>query len=98
MQKKILEHIFHNGYSYKKAGVVLLDLVDKRGIQQDFFDTIEDRPKRERLINCIDKLNKQIGRDAVRTLASGTNRSWMTRREFLSNRYTTNWNELKTVY
>lgn len=96
--KKILEHIFHNGYSYKKAGVVLLDLVDKRGIQQDFFDTIEDRPKRERLINCIDKLNKQIGRDAVRTLASGTNRSWMTRREFLSNRYTTNWNELKTVY
>ena len=96
--ERILKSIFREGYTYKKAGVVLLDLVNKKNLQQDFFDTIEDRPKRERLISCIDKLNRQIGRDTVRTLASGTNRPWMTRREFLSSRYTTNWNELKNVW
>ena len=94
---EILKRIFREGCSYKKAGAGLLNLVDKKGIQQDFFDDI-DRSKRQRLIESIDKLNREIGRDTVRILASGTDRPWMTRRELLSSRYTTNWNELKKVY
>ena len=83
---------------YKNNSIIIAVLDgDLKGIQQDFFDDI-DRPKRQRLIESIDKLNREIGRDTVRILASGTDRPWMTRRELLSNRYTTNWNELKKVY
>ena len=91
-----LKRIYKKGYNYKKAGVVLMDLVTEKGIQQDFFDDV-DREKRQRLMASMDKLNKQMGRDTVRTLGSGIGRSWATRRELLSKRYTTCWRELRSV-
>ncbi|MCM8531351.1 MAG: DUF4113 domain-containing protein, partial [Lentisphaeraceae bacterium] len=92
----LLKKVFKNGYAYKKAGVVLLDLVPEKGIQPDMFDTV-DREKRQRLMLSMDKLNQQLGRDTVRTLGSGTKRQWATKRELLSKRYTTCWSELLEV-
>ena len=93
---RLFNKVFREGYHYKKAGVVLMDLVKGSGIQPDFFDDIE-RDRRMELMKAVDKLNVQFGRDTVKTLGSGINRPWATQRALLSGRYTTCWNELAAV-
>jgi len=94
----LLEKIFRPGYRYKKAGVLMADLKRQDEQQQDFFDTISDtRPQRRQLMQALDKVNAQLGRDTLRFLGSGLTRPWATRRELLSPRYTTCWHELPKV-
>lgn len=93
---KLFNSIFREGFLYKKAGVVLMDLVGKEGIQPDFFDSLQ-REKRMALMKAVDKLNNRMGRDTVKSLASGISRPWATERALLSGRYTTCWKELASV-
>ena len=93
---KLLKHLFRDGYSYKKAGVVLMDLVPKDNIQPDFFDSV-NREKRMKLMSALDNINNRFGRDTLRSLGSGMKRPWTTKRVLLSNRYTSCWRELVAV-
>ncbi len=45
----------------------------------------------------VDQLNARHGRDRVRFAASGLEREWKLKAEFLSQRYTTQWGELLHV-
>jgi DNA polymerase V len=93
---KIYDYLYREGYSYKKAGVVLMDLVPEQDIQPDFFDTV-DRGRRTKLMKTLDSINNRFGRDSLRALGSGTERKWTTKRALLSKRYTSCWEELLLV-
>lgn len=93
---KLFSKIFREGYQYKKAGVILMDLVKGDGIQPDFFDDVS-RDKRMDLMKAMDTLNNKFGRDTLKTLGSGLSRPWATQRALLSGRYTTCWRELVDV-
>jgi hypothetical protein len=45
----------------------------------------------------VDAINTRLGRDTVFFAASGVERKWKVKREMLSSRYTTCWNELLVV-
>jgi len=93
--KEGLKKIFKVGLSYKKAGVCLMELVDKEQVQYSLFT----RPshKHEILMQTIDHLNKKYGKRAVSYAAVGQKALILTSREHLSSKYTTSWNELAKV-
>ena len=56
-----------------------------------------DREKQRKLLEAMDKLNKEFGRDKIKLAVQGNGKEWKLRREKLSGRYTTNWKEIIEV-
>jgi DNA polymerase V len=91
---RALGKIFRKGYRYKKAGVMLMDLVRKDSTQRGLFDAV-DRQRSSVVMGLVDKINNTFGRDTVKFGAQGIgNRQWSTKFERLSPHYTTRWDEL----
>lgn len=92
-----LKTIYRQGYKYKKAGVILLDIISTQHGQADFFIN-NDKMNNKPLMQVIDAINEKYGRKSIDfAICSGTN-AWHGRQEIRSKSYTTNWNELLTVY
>lgn len=91
-----LAAIWRDGYRYKKAGVVLLDLHPAAAVQEGLFDKKDDA-RRVMLMRTVDRLNLRFGRDTVSFAAAARRRPWQLRREFVSPCYTTAWGGLLRV-
>lgn len=95
------------GFNYAKAGVVLSDL-QASAVQQGELDLFSEPQQtqvrdRARLMEAMDNLNRKYGRDSVRigsqTIASSgaSTRSWATKQERRTPRFTTRWDEMASV-
>jgi DNA polymerase V len=76
--------------------VTFLDLVPADRVQGGLFDRPDDARSMRRM-RAIDQLNARFGRGAVAFGTAGVRPSWGLRREFISPRYTTVWDELLRV-
>lgn len=90
-----LSKIFRKGYSYKKAGVIVMDFCSENEVQQNLFES--PNPKHKQLMKVIDKLNNSIGTQKVKLATQDKDRKLKMRQEKLSPRYTTKINEIITV-
>ena len=88
--------LYRPGYRYKKAGILLLELAPAAAVQGDLF-AAADTPRSKARMRAVDMLNRRFGRDTVSFAAAGRRRAWKLRSEFLSPRFTTNWDELLRV-
>ena len=100
---------FRPGFNYAKAGVVLVNLQPASQHQGELDlcsgDAEAAPPTKDRtaLMDAMDVLNRRFGRDSVRVGSSvlATHdtdvRSWATRQERRSPRYTTRWDEMPMV-
>lgn len=88
-----LKSIYMTGYQYKKAGVIITEIVTSA--QLGLFDTV-DREKREKLMQAIDKVNGEHNH-LVKLAVQGNGRDWKLKQEQLSKRYTTDINEVLTI-
>lgn len=93
----LLEKIYRPGYRYKKAGVMLADIVPESEIQLNMFGSTGNLKHSKELMNAVDSINNAWGRDTIKYACSGTRRTWSMNRARLSRRYTTNWDELPLV-
>jgi len=91
-----LDKIFVEGYAYKKAGIIALDLTPENNTQLNFFKN--SHPKHALLMQSIDKLNTTYGQQKIRLAAQDLQRVWKMKQESLSPRYTTNANEILRIY
>lgn len=91
----LLDSLFKEGNSYKKAGIVLSDLIAQNSVQPDLFHPVD--PKKEALMQAMDAINQEHQRKVLRFAAEGTLQPWKARSNNRSPRYTTNWNELPIV-
>jgi DNA polymerase V len=91
-----LEALWRPNLRYKKAGVILLDLVPATNVQGDLWQQ-PDNPKSKTLMQVVDRLNEEFGRDTISMAASGRKRPWGLKAERRSARYTTDWDELLQV-
>jgi DNA polymerase V len=91
---KGLRHIYRPGYSYKKCGVMLMELTAKQQRQETLFDDAAARAKSAKLMVAMDAVNSVWGRGTLRTGAAGMSKGWAMRSENRSPRYTTSWDEL----
>ena len=88
--------LYRPGYRYKKAGILLLELAPAAAVQGDLF-VAADPPRSKARMRAVDMLNRRFGRETVSFAAAGRQRAWKLRSEFLSPRFTTNWDELLQV-
>ncbi|MGP9834119.1 translesion error-prone DNA polymerase V subunit UmuC [Marinobacter sp. NSM] len=97
----LLRPLYREGFDYAKAGVMLCDLMDGSGVQEDLFEIaagdVSDRARSERLMAVMDTINRKSR--AKVTMARGAGPSaFVMRRERLSPAYTTNWIDLPNVH
>ncbi len=98
MAMRGLKIVFREGYTYKKAGIMVSGIVPEDEVQMDLFAMDEKRRTLERkAMTALDQLNRRMGRDTVKVGKQGYNRSWHLRQERRSRRYTTRWEELLDV-
>lgn len=91
-----LSRIWRPGFSYKKAGVICLDLHQAAKLQGALFHQADD-PGRLELMRLMDELNRRYGRGSIAFAAAGVKKEWALRSEHLSGRYSTNATELLCV-
>ena len=91
-----IEPIFQGGFRYKKAGILLTELVPAQQIQLSLFDN-RDRERSARFMATMDDINRQWGTGTVRYAAVGFRNRWKMRSARRSPRYTTRWEELVEV-
>ena len=88
---------YRNGnFAYKKAGVILWDIISDSNVQGNLFDT-RDRSKISALQHTIDNINRRDGLGTVRNAIQGNDLRKNIKREHLSRQYTTNFDEIMTI-
>ncbi|GAB6387642.1 translesion error-prone DNA polymerase V subunit UmuC [Stutzerimonas marianensis] len=91
-----LDALYRPGYAYSKAEVLLIDLRQRGEFTGDLF-AAAPRPGADRLMALIDCINAREGRGTVRLGRIPATPKWAMRREMMSQRYTTRWDELMVV-
>ena len=95
-----LKRIFRSGYRYKKAGIILLDLIPQQHYCPDLFTDLTQGRQRLQLANTLDQISQQYGKDSVRpatVLSRAQQRQWRMKQNFKSPSYLTKWSELLVV-
>ncbi len=91
-----LQTIYDPDLSYKKGGIILMDLHSNQARPVSLFEPNPARLDRQRnLMQSIDVINKRFTTRLVRHASEHLNRSsWLSKRERRSPAYTTSWAEL----
>jgi len=84
---RIFERIWRDGYGWRKAGVLLLDLGAPGQALASLFD-MTDAPD-DGLMQAIDQINARYGRGTARLGLAQKDSEWHMRRENLSPSFTT---------
>lgn len=90
-----LNRIYKPGYSYKKAGVMVMDFVPQDQVQISLFEN--SNPKHRIVMEAVDKLNAIFGSHKIRLAVQDQKRIWKMRQEKLSRRYTTRMSEILEI-
>ena len=91
-----LSLIFKQGYQYKKAGVIVMDITPEETNQISMFENTN--PKHKLLMDVMDRLNSAIGQKKVKLASQALDRTWKMKQERLSPRYTTRLSEIITIH
>lgn len=91
--KKLHEGL--EGVKFKKAGVIVTELIDENKKQFQLFE--EENPKHLALMKAIDTLNTKIGERKVKLAAQNLSLTWNMKQNFLSPKYTTNFKKILEI-
>jgi DNA polymerase V len=94
---ELLRELWLPGFEYKKAGVMLTDIIAEEDVPLSFIETNYLDDKRGKLMQAIDSLNRRHGRDTVQYASSGIKKKWQMKRAQLSPSYTTRWKDIPKV-
>lgn len=95
--RELLKKIYRDGYRYKKTGVVLMGIVPETTLDDGLFTDRARVEKEKRLMLALDSVKRQYGAETLRVGGNGRRHAWAMRRDYLSRRFTTDWNELLCV-
>ena len=91
--KKLCEG--HEGLKFKKAGVIVSGLTPENSKQFHLFE--DENPKHLQLMQTIDSLNAKIGGRKIKLGNQNLEKTWDMNQNHLSQRYTTNFNEILEI-
>lgn len=80
-------------FHYKKAGVIVWGIWRDDAIQGNLFDTV-NRSKQAALAKAIDAISRKNGHNKIRVAVQGDEKGWQLKREYISQQYTTNLDEV----
>jgi DNA polymerase V len=81
------ERIFREGYEYKKAGVIVMEITPERNRQTTLFGQSDER--HAPLMIIMDNINKSIGVKKIKLGGQDLDRTWKMKQEKLSPRFST---------
>ncbi len=91
--KKLYEG--NENIKFKKAGVVVTELIDENKKQLQLFD--EENPKHLALMKAMDRLNNKIGDKKVKLATQNLSLTWNMNQNHLSPKYTTNFKDILEI-
>jgi DNA polymerase V len=105
MAIELLRQIYREGYKYRKVMICLMGLEPDTAIQPDLFEDTTLREKKERIMQCLDKINVKYDRGTIRLGTFETGQAadieyapWEMKRDFLSPQYTTRLSDIPRVW
>ncbi len=93
-----LKSIYKSGFAYKKAGVLLDDLLPFSQHQKSLFDDKEAQAHSEFLMQAIDGINNTMGSGTIKFLGEGLEKQWRAKAEKKTRCYTTRVDEIPVAY
>ncbi|UPQ80802.1 Y-family DNA polymerase [Flavobacterium azooxidireducens] len=84
---KMLKEIFEEGEIYKKAGVIVTQIIPQDQKQFHLFE--EENPKHQKIMEVIDAFHKKTGERKIRLGNQDLQRTWKMKQNLLSPKYTT---------
>ena len=92
---KMLAELFEEGETYKKAGIIVTQIIPQDQKQFHLFE--EENPKHQKLMKVIDDFHKKTGERKIRLGNQDLQRTWKMRQNHLSKKYTTDIKEIFEV-
>lgn len=95
-----LHQRFRPGFAYRKAGVILSALTTPTPTQDNLWEGEATRRQRERdqaLMNVLDQINTQYGKNTLASTATYLSPAWAMKRAHLSRNYLTRWEDILKV-
>jgi DNA polymerase V len=89
-----LRRLYRPGHAYQKAGVMLTEIIPAAARPRTLFDDMPGRQRSQMLMTTLDRINRSMGSGTIRLLGEGSGQRWAMRRQNVSKRYTTEWEEL----
>ena len=90
-----LKYIYREGLAYKRAGVMLLDLVGAGQAQVTLFDKHD--PRDDKLIEAFDAINERLGPGSIQFGHATQAAAWRPNSALRSPSYTTRWEDIPKV-
>jgi DNA polymerase V len=90
---KMLSEIFEEGEIYKKAGVIVTQIIPQDQKQFHLFE--EENPKHQKLMKVMDDFHKKTGERKIRLGNQDLQRTWKMKQNHLSRKYTT---DIKDIF
>jgi DNA polymerase V len=90
-----VKEAYREGFKFKKAGVMLLDLVDADTAPLSLFD--QHDPKDDKLIEAFDQIIRRQGAGSINFGVTGQPSAWHSASAYQSPRYTTEWGAIPVV-
>lgn len=92
---KMLKEVFEEGEIYKKAGVIVTEIIPENQKQFHLFE--EENPKHLKLMKVMDDYYKKTGERKIRLGNQDLQRTWKMKQDHLSNKYTTDFTQILAI-
>lgn len=92
---KMLKSIFEEGEIYKKAGVIVTQLIPENEKQFHLFE--EENPKHQILMKVMDDYQKKTGDRKIKLGVQNLQKTWTMKQNHLSPKYTTRFEEIVEI-
>jgi DNA polymerase V len=91
-----LEHIYREGFKFKKCGIILQEIHPNDECQLDLFSAGQTE-RIKPAIGLMDQINDRFGTDTLKFAACGVSKHWQMKADYKSRRFTTHWADLLEV-
>ena len=92
---KMLKNMFEEGVIYKRAGVIVTEIIPENQKQLHLFE--DENPKHIKLMKVMDDYHKKVGERKIRLGNQDLQRTWKMKQEHLSNKYTTDFSQILEI-
>ena len=91
---RALEGLFNEEKSYKRAGIMLSELVTENATQLDF---LAKETAKNPLMKTVDQINTRYGQSIITFAGEGLHKKWKNAPKKRSPKYTTSWDDLLKI-
>ncbi len=90
-----LDKIYQDGVLFKKAGIIITDMVSSEQETTDLFDNINIR--HDKLLPVLEDIRRKFGKGSLQVASAQLTNDWQMNRKLMSQHYTTDLDEILEI-